>query len=163
MARRPRKAAQEQQQEQSDYSARGEQSSFDTEDMNAEQRATMALQLHVMGYTYQQIADKCGYANHSGALKAVKKLRAKLPIMDVRDTTAIQFMRIERGILECMRWMDERPPQDRLWAIDRLVPLLKRQAELMGLDAPKPETGPQQGQMVVIGVPQDVVEAMQRP
>lgn len=150
-----RRRAHSQNQAQNDYSAREAQLPFDT---NAQQRAEQALHLRVMGYSWQEVAKRCGYKDHTGALKAVKKLRSKLVLDDVRDAIAMQYMRIERAIVECMEFMEQQPPEDRLWAIDRLVPLLKRQAELMGLDAPKDAA--QTAQMVIVGVPEAVAEAV---
>ena len=119
---------------QSAYSPRESQPSV-SHDMNARQRAEQAIQLRVLGYSYTEIAKRCGYRDPSGARKAIKTLRDRLLLDDVRDATALQAERIDRAVRECMEWIEQQPTKDRLWALDRLVPLLKRQAELLGLDA----------------------------
>lgn len=99
-------------------------------------RVAQALRLRRMGYTYQQIAERVGYADESGARNAIKKANARIIRDEARALVGWQLDQIDTAlsvVLEAIAKNDK----GSLWAVDRLVPLLKRQSELMGLDAPK--------------------------
>lgn len=115
------------------------------------ERAIQALQLRIQGKSYVAIAAELGYASHSGARQAIERLRDRMQLEPIEDAIALQAARLDEAINGCMTWMREYPNQ-RLWAMDRLVPLLKRQAELLGLDS---EPGTAQVQVLIreYGVP----------
>lgn len=130
------------------------------DDRNRDQRAEMALQLRIAGYGYADIAKRCGYANASIAWKAIKRLRERTRTDDQRAMMEIQNDRIERALLTVMNAIETWQPRDKLWAVDRLTPLLKRQAELLGLDTPR-ETAAQAGP-IVLELPADAAQALRR-
>jgi hypothetical protein len=104
-------------------------------DVNAEDRAYQAYRYHVLGYTYREIAQMCGYQAHTTAMRAVKAVRTKTIVHDNRALIARQAERIEFASATVMQAIANWPVMDKLWAVDRLVPLMKRESELMGLDA----------------------------
>lgn len=108
---------------------------FDAADMSAEDRALYAYRLHVLGYTYREIAHIAQYGSHQTAMRAVKHARDKVVVRDLRALTARQADRIEYAVSTVMKAIEGWPSKDKLWAVDRLQPLLKRESELFGLDA----------------------------
>lgn len=121
-------------------------------------KVAQAMRLRRLGYTYEQIAHKVGYQTEAGARLAIKKANAKI----IRDEGAAlvgwQLDQLDAALSVVMARIT-RNDENSLWAVDRLVPLLKRQAELMGLDAPKPENI-NAAQMVVVAVAADVLDAI---
>lgn len=108
---------------------------WNANDTAAEDRALQAYRLHVLGTSYRAIARQCGYSGPSAAMRAVRRARAEIVLPDVRAVAARQADRIERAASVVMGAIEGWPAKDKLWAVDRLVPLLKREAELFGLDA----------------------------
>lgn len=103
-------------------------------DVNALPRVVMAMRLRRLGHTYEDIATACGYCNASAARKAILQAESKI----IRDEGRALMMRQADYIdvaLKVVLEAIERNDKQSLWAVDRLVPLLKRQAELLGLDA----------------------------
>ena len=126
--------------------------------MNELPRAAQALRLRRMGLTYAEIAERVGYANESGARKAIKQANAKIIRDDNLALVGWQMDQIDIAISVVMQRI-QRNDSESLWAVDRLVPLLKRQSELMGLDAPKPENQ-NAAQITLVAVEQSVMEAI---
>ena len=108
------------------------QESVNPSDTNAFSRVVLALQLRRIGHTYEEIAQRCGYASPSGAYKAIKAAEAKIIHDEARALVALQLSQIQFALTNAVMPKIEKGD---LWAVDRLVPLLKRQAELLGLDA----------------------------
>ena len=103
-------------------------------DSNAEERAFQAYRYWVLGFTFREIAQKCGYGSHTTAMRAVKRARTQIVIRDNRELVARQGDRIEHAVRVVVQAIESWPAQDKLWAVDRLVPLLKRESELFNLD-----------------------------
>lgn len=99
----------------------------------SKERQRQALQLRTAGATFDKIAGELGYASASGAHKAVTTALKELPMEDAETLRAVQLAQIDRAILSIY----PRVTKGELAAIDRLVKLQSRQAELMGLDAAK--------------------------
>jgi hypothetical protein len=96
------------------------------------ERQRQALELRKAGVKFQTIADQLGYAGPSGAYVAVKAaLKATLqqPADDVRQ------MELER-IDELWFIAYTAARRGDLGAIDRCIRLLRRRADMLGLDAP---------------------------
>lgn len=126
-------------------------------DANRDTRAEAALRLRIIGYGYAEIARRCGYTNPGTAWKAIKRLRDHQRTDDQRAMADLQSDRIEQAIVTVMESIENWAPKDKLWAVDRLAPLLKRQSELLGLDAPtKAATaGP-----TILEIPSDMAAAL---
>lgn len=126
-------------------------------DADRDARAESALQLRILGYGYAAIARQCGYANASAAWKAIKRLRDKQRTDDQRTMADLQCARIEQAIVTVMESIRDWPSKEKLWAVDRLAPLLKRQAELLGLDV---RQEPSASGPVIIEVPDSLANAI---
>jgi len=127
-------------------------------DMNELPRAAQALRLRRMGYTYAEIAAQVGYANESGARKAVKKASASIIRDEARELVGWQADMIESA-LRVVNERIQRNDNYSLYAVDRLVTLSKRYSELMGLDA-KPESAGAGLALVSVPIAADVLEAI---
>ena len=83
--------------------------------------------------TFDQIAQRVGYKNASGAKAAYKRamIRTLQPVADeLRET---QIDRLETAVLAI--W--NKVLKGDLRAIDRLIAISRRESELLGMDAPK--------------------------
>lgn len=114
-------------------------------------RAAQAIRLRRLGYTYDEIARRCGYGDESGARKAIKRANARIVRDDARALVGWQLDQLDIALSVVMESVQRRD-KDSLWAVDRLTPLLKRQAELMGLDAEKNQGGGQSVTRRYVGV-----------
>lgn len=103
-------------------------------------RQQQALDLRLLGHSYENIAKELGYADRSGARKAV------LAILDRRETEAAeQYRRVEGDRLDkktLTTWTNLRKAEaDGDHAsiaryINALVRISERRCKLLGLDAP---------------------------
>ena len=103
-------------------------------DVNYEERLHQAILLRRIGYDYETIAKRCGYASKSTAFDAIKRARQKALKEDTQALVMVQAEQINAALV-IVNERIARNDKESLWAVDRLVPLLKRQAELLGLDA----------------------------
>ena len=99
--------------------------------IQAQERQLQALELRKAGATYEAIAERLGYADRSGAFRAVTSaLKATLrePADELRT---LELERLDSALLAIWRQVQAGD----LHAIDRLVRLAERRAKLLGLDA----------------------------
>lgn len=91
-----------------------------------------AVELRIAGYDYVAIAATLGYADHTGALKAVKRalLRTMKPATETER--ALEVARMDRVLKGIWHWAEHGQAE----AIDRVLKISKRRSELLGLDAP---------------------------
>jgi hypothetical protein len=115
-----------------------------TQRVKAHDRHLRALEMRKAGASYRQIAANLGYAQAQGAHKAVRfALRATLkePAEELRH---LEELRLDTALLAIWRSVQAGDLQ----AVDRLLGISKRRAELLGLAGPKrhevsgPEGGP---------------------
>lgn len=119
-------------------------------------RDAEAARLKSRGLSYGQIAKNLGYADPSGAYRAVQRALASVPAESVDELRRIQSEQIDAltaqaiEVLESTHYAhtvhgdlvlgpDGQPLVDSmptLHAIDRLIRLAERRSKLMGLDAP---------------------------
>jgi hypothetical protein len=104
------------------------------QDINADNRVEKALELRRMGYDYSEIAKRCGYADASGAFRAVDREIKKIQKDGAQALVQIQVDQIDLALTVVMEKINQHDKES-LWAVDRLVPLLKRKSDLLGLDA----------------------------
>lgn len=91
--------------------------------------------MRLQGYTYEEIADKLGYADSSGAYRAVK--RAKEQVKDAAVENAEEILRMELDRLDRMqRGLWKEAIEGSPGAVDRILKIMERRAKLLGLDAP---------------------------
>lgn len=101
----------------------------------AEKRAK-AFELKAKGYSYKAIADELGYANESGAYKAVQEARRTAisePINEVVQTELATLGMLQRKAIAAL----EAAKDGNLTGINETLSILKRRSDLLGLDAPK--------------------------
>jgi hypothetical protein len=91
-----------------------------------------AVELRIAGYDYVEIAQQLGYADHTGALKAVRRalLRTMKPATETER--ALEVARMDRVLKGVWHWAE----RGQVESIDRVLKISKRRSELLGLDAP---------------------------
>jgi hypothetical protein len=109
-------------------------------DANAQERALQALQLRKLGYHYDEIAKRCGYADRAVAWNAVQRLLAKR-----RNEAVDQLRQIEsEGLNDMQRAFMLRAMKGEKDAALVVLRIMERRARLLGLDV-EPEENNQQG------------------
>lgn len=125
-------------------------------DLNAVERVKQAFELRKQRYTYEEIADRCGYANKGAAYNAIKREleRRIVPgVDDYREQELSILDTIHQKVWE-VAFSDENDTKDEydedgekkdkdekkvnLWAVDRLLELSRDRRKLLNLDI-KPE------------------------
>lgn len=107
----------------------------------AKERAKRALELRQAGATYEEIAEALGYEDRSGPYRAVKNALEELPreaAVELRRLEAMRLDRLQRAIwVRALGSGGDVPVPPDLRAVDRVLEIQKRRANLFGLDAPK--------------------------
>jgi len=101
-----------------------------TRQVRAHERHLQALELRKAGVTYEVIAGQLGYANASGARKAVlSALKATLrePAAELRE---LELARLDAMLLPLWRRVQAGDEK----AVDRALRIMERRARLLGLD-----------------------------
>jgi AraC-like DNA-binding protein len=120
-----------------------------TRDVNAAQRAVLALKLRSQKVTYDDIARMCGYSDRGAAHRAVQRELGRSVVESVEELRREELDSLERLELECWkRLQDKEYAKSMLFAVDRIVAIKERRAKLMGLDVPTDKA--MIGNMVVI-------------
>lgn len=112
-----------------------------TRDVNAGQRAALAVKLRASKMTYDQIARQCGYADKQTAHKAVQRELQRVVVANVEELRQEEVNTLDVMQSECMRLFLDRENKGRLFAADRLLAIMERRAKLLGLDT-KPDALP---------------------
>jgi hypothetical protein len=109
-------------------------------DINATERAKLALSLRKQGYTLDDIAKQCSYQDRSGAFRAIKRELDRLVTPDAADLRKLEELRLDAMLVACY----PKAEKGDLWAIDRVIAISKRRSEVMGFDVkPEEQVGPQ--------------------
>lgn len=101
----------------------------------ARERERQALAMRRAGARYEAIAEELGYANHTGAYKAVQRAFRRLEARVAEDAAmnrSLDLGRLDEAIAGLVPQVRE--GNDR--AVKALVAVLERRAKLLGLDAP---------------------------
>lgn len=123
-------------------------------DANAAARAEQALTLKKAGYGYQTIAQQCGYASRGAAYNAVQRELARTL---QAPSDAVRRLELER-MEDLWRPLYAKAIKGDTWSTDRCLAIMERRARLLGLDTPPAESQP--AQMVIVAVPQQVIDAV---
>lgn len=94
---------------------------------SVEERREKALELHLAGASYDQIAKACGYAGRSGAYKAVQdKLKERAENVDElpQETELARLDAMLVGLWPAAR-------RGNVQAVDRVLKIEERRAELL--------------------------------
>jgi len=101
--------------------------------LEAVERQRQALELRKAGLGYQAIADQLGYKSPSGAYAAIRaalKATIQEPANEVR---AMELARLD----DLLHGIWSAAVGGNVLKLDRVLGIMKRRAELLGLDAPK--------------------------
>lgn len=101
--------------------------------IDAAQKQRQALELRKAGVGYVAIAQKLGYSGPSGAHKAVTTALRKTIQEPADDLRTLELERLDR--MQAALW--EQVQKGHQGAIDRVLKIMQRRADLLGLDAPK--------------------------
>ncbi len=106
-------------------------------DINAAQRAAMALELRTQKMKYDDIARACGYSDRSAAHKAVQREMDRTIVTNVEELRREELNFLDMLTTKCLEKMKDKANKDPLWAVDRLLKISEQRARLMGLDVSK--------------------------
>lgn len=98
-------------------------------------RQAQALRLRAAGSSYDHIAQELGYANRSGAYKAVKKALRDTVARPAEELRQLELARLD-GLLGAV-WPIATNPEhpECLKAVDRVLRIIDEQSRLTGLVA----------------------------
>lgn len=106
----------------------------------AREKALQALSLRKYGASFRQIAETVGYADESGARKAVGALLKKVEYEGVDEVRALELERLDAMLLgnaQSKTGIYHQAVNGNQGAIDRVLKIMERRAKLLGLDAPE--------------------------
>lgn len=128
-------------------------------DINRAERQVLALKLRKEGHDWQTIAEMCSIRGGKGAAFNLVNSALKANLREhseaLQEQRELEAQRLDD--LQAVYWPKALSGDG--WSFDRVLRLMERRAALLGLDA-KPDQTQAQAQMVVIGVPQAVLEAV---
>ncbi len=125
-------------------------------DVNAATRAVTALSLRAQKYTYEAIAQQCGYASASACRKAILREMDRVVVTNVEHLRREELFILDKLHAECWEIAFDKKNKGRLFAIDRLIQISERRAKLMGLDTPV-DSAVFANQIVIREVPQGLL------
>lgn len=105
-----------------------------TRDINAANRAVLALQLRAQKLTYDEIAQRAGYNDRAAAHKAVQREMSRVVVENVESLRREELLTLDIMQTECMQLFMDQDNKGRLFAADRILQILERRAKLMNLD-----------------------------
>jgi len=108
-------------------------------DVNAAERAAMAIELLKQRFSYDEIARRCGFSDRSGAYKAVQReLQRRIhPNIDeyrAQELDLLDKIHQEVWTVAFKSENKEGEIKTNLWAVDRLLELSKDRRKLLNLD-----------------------------
>lgn len=106
-------------------------------DANAQERALTALSLRKLGYHYEEIARRCGYADRAVAWNAVQRLLARRKVEGVAQLRQIEG----EGLDDIQRAFMVRAMKGEDKAALVVLRIMERRAKLLGLDITPEEEG----------------------
>lgn len=117
-------------------------------DVNAANRAVLALKLRAAKLTYDQIAQQCGFSDRSACRKAIQRELDRVVVSNVDELRREENFMLDQMHTECWQLFMDKKNQYRLYAADRLLQISEARRKLMGLDIPVDEA--QNANLVVI-------------
>jgi hypothetical protein len=113
-------------------------------DVNAAVRVVDAIKYRQHGWTYERIADKCGYASPGAARNAIQNELNRVIVQEIDEWRNDHISRLEKMHEEVWLLAMDKKAKGRLFAFDRLMAIAEREAKILGLDAKSEEaSGPQ--------------------
>jgi hypothetical protein len=106
-----------------------------TRDVNAVVRVDMAIKLRATKMKYEDIAKQCGFPSAQACRKAVMRELNRVVVRDIDALRTEELDSLDYLELECWKIFSNKDnAKQRLFAIDRILNIKKRRADLMGLD-----------------------------
>jgi hypothetical protein len=99
--------------------------------IKAREKEGRALELRLYGANYEGIAEQLGYADASGAYKAISRALDRLTAEPSKEVLRIELERLDRMLSAVLG----QAVQGHLGSIDRVLKIMERRAKLLGLDA----------------------------
>lgn len=114
----------------------GSTSPTDPQNLDASEKARLALGMRRDGKQWAEIAESLGYKDPSGAYRAAKRLLDRTEFEAVEEYRAIEADRLDE--MHRMQWdaLKSTPLAGIPPAISALVKISDRRSKLLGLDAP---------------------------
>jgi hypothetical protein len=130
-----------------------QQNKHQKRDVNAAQRAALAVKMRATKAKYDDIAKACGYGSAGAAYKAVQRELQRTVVTNVEELRREELDSLDHLEIECWkRLYDKNYEKSMLIAVDRINQIKERRAKLMGLDKPV-DTAVNAGLIVVREVP----------
>lgn len=112
-------------------------------DVNAAQRASLAVKLRAQRLTFEEIAKRVGYASPGACRNAIMRELQRCAVQDVEEMRAEEGRALDQ--LQAAVWPLAVPDNDgaqskkkvNFYAVDRVLAIMERRARLFGLDAAK--------------------------
>lgn len=95
------------------------------------ERRTRAVELALAGYSYDEIAEQLGYANRSGAWKAIQGVLDAQLVEGVSQYRRLELARLDA--LQSAHWT-EATAEGSTKAADLILKIMDRRMKLLGLD-----------------------------
>lgn len=127
-------------------------------DTNAAMRVKLALELHLAGYRYDDIAAQAGYASRGAAYNAIKRELLRQVGAPAAEARAAEIARLDLYLTV----YHKKAMAGDGWSLDRCLRISERRGRLLGLDmAPLPHPSDQQAaQFIMIELPKEVIDAI---
>ena len=128
-------------------------------DLNARARVHQALQLRILGVSYERIAEQCGIAGGRGAAyRAIQREFDRYQKPAVEEARQLELLRLD-ALLQ--RWfplaIGAKPDRS---AAELVLKVSQRRSALMGLDFAAQERPAVETQMIVIGIDAPILDAI---
>lgn len=101
--------------------------------IEATERQRQAVELRKAGGSFEEIARQLGYKDPSGAYRAVRTALRKTIQQPADELRQLEVARLDALLVGL--WSDARKGD--VAKIDRVLKIMQRRADLLGLDAPK--------------------------
>jgi hypothetical protein len=131
-------------------------------DVNAAQRAVLAIQLRASKMTYADIAKQCGYADASSCRKAILREMSRVVVTNVEELRHEELYMLDRLHTEMWALAMDKANTYRTYAADRVLAISEARRKLMGMDTPV-DTNLSAGLVVVRGMPVGYLEEPPKP
>ncbi|GAG13752.1 unnamed protein product [marine sediment metagenome] len=123
------------------------------------EKTRTAIELRKAGASYQSIADQLGYADPSGAYRAVSRGLDTLVKEPAEELRTVQYERLNHMLISL--W--PRVQGGELAAMDRALGIMDRMSRLFGIEAPNLNLHKHQSDVIVIdGTKADYIDALKR-
>ena len=127
-----------------------ERREYPKRDVNAAQRATIAVGLRAKGLTYAEIYPQAGYANESSCRKAIARELDRVIVTNVDELRNTECYRLDKLLTAVWPYAvpDDTTKKPDLFAVDRVLRIIESRRQLMGIDKPVASDG--SGAQVVV-------------